>query len=244
MAEEWDAAVYDRVADPQTGWGLRVLDRLTLAGDERVMDAGCGTGRVTEALLARLPRGRVIALDASRRMLAVAGSRLDMGRAHPVCADLLSVPVRDGSLDAVFSTATFHWVLDHDRLFDEMARVLRPGGMLVAQCGGHGNVARFIAAAKAVDPRWDERVTFATPEETLSRLDASGFAGAQAWLEAAPARFEPGSPLEEFVATVCARRHLERIPESERAPFVRAVARRLPEPIIDYVRLNIVARRA
>lgn len=72
---DWNATKYDRVADPQTRWGAEVLERLPLAGDETVLDAGCGTGRVTELLLARLPRGRVVALDFSSAMLAQARGR-------------------------------------------------------------------------------------------------------------------------------------------------------------------------
>ena len=66
MPRDWDARTYDRVADPMTRWGAAVLDRLALDGDERVLDAGCGTGRVTEALAERLPRGRVSRSTARR----------------------------------------------------------------------------------------------------------------------------------------------------------------------------------
>lgn len=244
MAEEWNADVYDRVADPQTRWGLAVLDRLPLSGGERVMDAGCGTGRVTQNLLSRLPRGHVLALDGSGRMLAEARRRLDPARTDFVLADLSgTLPLADASLDAVFSTATFHWVLDHDRLFGEIARVLRPGGRLVAQCGGDGNIAGVIAAASAVGDGWDDPKRFAAPEETRALLGASGFTDVRCWLEDAPTPFDRGAPLETFLATVCLRRHLERIPERERAAFVRAVAERLPKAEIDYVRLNIDARR-
>ena len=65
MPHDWDAASYDRLPIPMTGWGLGVLERLPLRGDERVLDAGCGTGQVTEALLGRLPDGEIVALDAS-----------------------------------------------------------------------------------------------------------------------------------------------------------------------------------
>lgn len=244
MAEEWNADAYDRVADPQTRWGLAVLQRLPLDGAERVMDAGCGTGRVTEALLAELPRGRLIALDGSRRMLAEASRRLGR-RAELLCADLgAPLPLASASLDAVFSTATFHWVLDHDLLFAEIARALRPGGRLVAQCGGAGNIAHVIAAARVVGDGWDDPKHFAAPEEARARLGAAGFTDVHVWLEEAPTPFPPGDPLETFLATVCLRRHLERLPERKRAGFVRAVAERLPRPEIDYVRLNVDARRA
>src|SRR5688572_16159935 len=132
MSQEWDAATYDRVADPMARWGSAVLDRLPLEGDERVLDAGCGSGRVTEQLAARLPRGRVVALDASDAMLDEARRRLaPFGeRIEYVLADLAEpLPIAD-PVDAVLSTATFHWVLDHDALFRNLAAVLRPGGRL------------------------------------------------------------------------------------------------------------------
>ena len=139
-AGEWNAPAYDRVADPMTRWGAEVLERLPLEGDETVLDAGCGTGRVTELLLANLPRGRVIALDFSAAMLAEAGRRLATSgdRVSFVQADLAQPLPIDGPVDAVLSTATFHWVMDHDALFANLAAVMRPNGWLVAQCGGFG----------------------------------------------------------------------------------------------------------
>jgi trans-aconitate 2-methyltransferase len=137
--KEWDARMYDRVSDPQFEWGLEVLDRLELAGDEFVMDAGCGSGRVTAKLLERLPNGRVLCVDASQSMIELAREALD-DRADYLVTDLLELEV-DQPVDAVFSTATFHWILDHDRLFARLYDSLKPGGRLVAQCGGEGNVA-------------------------------------------------------------------------------------------------------
>ncbi|MGH9207325.1 MAG: class I SAM-dependent methyltransferase, partial [Acidimicrobiales bacterium] len=142
---DWDAVTYDRISGPQARWGSALLDRLTLAGDETVLDAGCGSGRVTAALLERLPSGRVIALDASTSMLDEARLRLDTsgGRLTFVQADLLDLRPSslrgDYPVDAVFSTATFHWITDHDRLFSNLASVLKTGGQLVAQCGAEGN---------------------------------------------------------------------------------------------------------
>src|SRR5438477_511698 len=73
---EWDGTSYDRISAPMEGLGRAVLDRLELAGDEIVVDAGCGSGRITQALLERLPRGHVIAVDASRSMIEAARRRL------------------------------------------------------------------------------------------------------------------------------------------------------------------------
>jgi SAM-dependent methyltransferase len=74
---EWNAETYHRVSDPQWHWGLAVLNRLRLAGDELALDVGCGTGRLTEVLARRLPRGRVIGVDLSANMLAAARQHLD-----------------------------------------------------------------------------------------------------------------------------------------------------------------------
>jgi trans-aconitate 2-methyltransferase len=223
-----------------------VLDRLPLAGDETVLDAGCGSGRVTEQLLERLPRGRVVAADAAPSMLAEARRRLERfgDRVTYVECDLGSRLPVDEEVDAVLSTAALHWVKDHDALFANLAAVLRPGGSLVAQCGGAGNVASVLQAVADLGETWPGPWTFATPEETSARLTAAGFVDVETWLQPEPTRFEPGEPLETFLATVVLRAHVDRLPEAERARFVRAVAQRLPDGTIDYVRLNITASRA
>lgn len=243
---DWDATTYDRVADPMTRWGSSVLERLPLAGDERVLDAGCGSGRVTEGLAKRLPNGRVVALDASPSMIAAARARLarfgdrieyhvaDLGRPLPI----------EGTVDAILSTATFHWVPDHDALFRHLAAVLRPGGRLVAQCGGVGNIASVQRVLAMLRDGWLGPVHFETPMDTVSRLDAAGFVDIECWLTDEPTTFEPGEPFETYLRTVVLGAHLERMPDTERDPFVHAVADGLGEPLIDYVRLNIVARRS
>ncbi len=243
---DWDGATYDRIADPMTRWGTDVLERLPLAGDETVLDAGCGSGRVTEALLERLPGGRVIAADAAPSMLVEARRRLerfgdrvafvecDLGRPLPI----------DGPVDAVFSTATFHWVPDHDALFANLAAVLRPGGRLVAQCGGEGNIASVRRAVAELGEMWSGPWTFATPEETAARMEAAGFVEVDAWRHDEPTPIDPGEAMETYLATVILRAHLARRPVAERPGFVRQVAERLPRSEIDYVRLNFVARLA
>jgi len=245
MPRDWDAATYDRVAEPQTRWGRVVLERLPLDGDERVLDAGCGTGRVTAMLLERLPRGRVVALDGSPSMIEEARRRFaGDARVELVTADLSQPLPVSGPVDAILSTATFHWIADHAALFRNLAAVLRPGGRLVAQCGGAGNVARVTAALRAVDPALRQNKNYATPEETAGRLAAAGFVDVRVGLQPEPTRFEPGEPLESFLRTVILGDVLPQIPEDRRAGFVHEVATRMEVPEIDYVRLNIDARRA
>lgn len=246
---EWDAETYDAVSDPQYEWGMEVLERLELRGDETALDAGCGSGRVTEELVRRLPAGRVIAVDGSEAMIAKARERLG-DRASYLVADLAELTIEE-PVDLVFSTATFHWISDHELLFRRLRAALRPGGRLVAQCGGQGNVAEYVKAivAAAAQPEFAphfEGMTgmwnFAGPEETEARLRAAGFAEAHCWLEPKPVT--PAQPLE-FIVTVTLGPHLARLPEDLHRPFAEASLAHCPEPLtLDYVRLNIEARRA
>ena len=245
---DWDGARYDRLADPQARWGQAVLDRLELSGSETVLDAGCGTGRVTEALLRRLPQGRIVALDQSPSMLDEARGRLEGdARVRFVQADLLdlapSLLGTDAPVDAVLSTATFHWVTDHDRLFANLASVLRPGGQLVAQCGAEGNIDNVLRAVRSLGVERVGTWLYASAEDTRSRLREAGFADVQVWAHPEPTPFDPGGLLTDFLETVCLREHLATLPPGDRRPFAERVAAAMPEPTIDYVRLNMVARR-
>ena len=246
---DWDADVYDRVSQPQVEWASEVLERLPLAGDEAVLDAGCGSGKVTERLVERVPRGRVVAVDASAAMVGKARERLG-ARAEVRQADLAELAL-DEPVDAVFSNAVFHWIPDHDRLFARLHTALRPGGRLVAQCGGKGNVAaigRAVREVIACDPfaehigEYDRIWNFASDAETAGRLDRAGFEDIECWLEPRPVR--PAEPYE-YLRAVTLGPHLARLPDELEPPFVEAVLDAMGEPLeLDYVRLNIDARRA
>ncbi|HEV2728184.1 MAG TPA: methyltransferase domain-containing protein [Solirubrobacterales bacterium] len=245
-AREWDAETYDAVSDPQFEWGMEVLERLELRGDEVAVDAGCGSGRVTEQLANRLPNGRVIAVDGSEAMVEKAKERLG-DRADYVVADLVELELPE-PVDLVFSTATFHWIGDHDRLFRQLRAALKPGGRLVAQCGGQGNVAALGQSISAVsaDPEYAPHLTrarglwnFAAPEETEQRLRDAGFAAARCWLERKPV--QPERPLE-FLSVVTLGPILDQLPPEKRQPYAEAVLAQHESPLVlEYVRLNIEA---
>jgi trans-aconitate 2-methyltransferase len=244
----WDATTYDRIAGPMTRWGAGVLDRLSLSGAETVLDAGCGSGRVTEMLVQRVPDGYVVALDADDAMLHEARRRLEpySDRVDFVACDLLALsPAALGgrAVDAVLSTATFHWVLDHDRLFANLAAVMRPGAVLAAQCGAAGNIATLLEAVRAVGAERSGTWLYATVDDTRARLERAGFDDIEVWTHPEPTALEPGDELETYLETVCLRVHVAELPEDERRPFLRRVAAAMPAPVIDYVRLNIEARR-
>lgn len=245
---DFDARTYHRVSGVHQDWAEALFDRLALAGDETVLDAGCGSGRVTAKLLDRLPRGRVIAVDGAPSMVAQARELLG-DRATVIACDLVDLRL-DEPVDAVFSSAVFHWIADHDALFARLFAALRPGGRLVAQCGGAGNIARFRAQADAVSARapyadhlagftgvWNYQGAPATAQ----RLAAAGFADVHTWLQ--PWETTPDEP-EAFVRTICLNPQLERLPTELHDAYVADVLAAAGEPLVlDYVRLNIDAVR-
>ncbi|HEX4483385.1 MAG TPA: methyltransferase domain-containing protein [Solirubrobacteraceae bacterium] len=242
-----DGATYDRISAPLERIGREVLERLQLDGDETVLDAGCGSGRVTQALLERLPRGHVIGVDGSAEMLAAARARLGE-RVELIDQDLEQLELGARRVDAILSTATFHWLPDHPRLFARLRAALRRDGQLVAQCGGSGNTAELLAATRVVGDRapysdhlgaWDGPWNFVAPEQTAERLRDAGFEDVRTWLVSKPAPYED---LREWLVTNALTAHTARLPEPLRDRFVGDVADELgPEPTISYIRLNIDA---
>lgn len=249
---DWDAVEYDRIADPQEDWGREVLGRLELSGEETVLDAGCGSGRVTRLLADRLPRGRLIAVDSSPSMVTHTREAL-AGSACPSIgvfeADLGALEIAE-RVDVVFSNATFHWILDHRALFRGLAAVLRPGGRLEAQWGAEGNVAEFTRAVESL--MGDERFApylrdetrpwnFSSIADTKDRMRAAGFDPAHVWTEDRP--YTPPDP-SAFLRASGFGSVLREVPEEVVDEFVAAVVDSMPRPLVlDYVRMNASATR-
>jgi trans-aconitate 2-methyltransferase len=256
---EWNATSYHLVANPHVDWGKTVLERLPLRGDETVIDAGCGTGRLTELLLERLPDGHVIAIDQSANMLERAEAHLRPRFGDHVSFarhDLADMPYAR-TADAVFSTATFHWLPDHDRLFATLFRALKPGGWLIAQCGGAGNIQHINDRAMEILRQppfaghigsWIGPWTFADAPETEQRLANAGFTDIAANVIDAPVVLADEAAYREFLHTVVLGSHLERIPDPalQRDFIDRMVAGGAtdePQWSLAYTRLNLQGRR-
>jgi trans-aconitate 2-methyltransferase len=245
MSTPWDARTYDVSSAPQQAWAKDVLSRLDgIAPDATILDVGCGTGRVTESLLELVPAGRVLAIDADVEMVEVARARLG-DRADVWCQDVLELELAE-PVDVVVSTAALHWVTDHARLWQRLAAALRPTGILEAQCGGAGNIARVRKVIQSVArdsapelvgwSPWE----FASAEDTERRLRQAGFASIRCWLQERPTYPQDVGP---FVRTSILAAHIAHLPEGRRAQFTADVLARVRLPL-DYVRLNISAIRS
>jgi trans-aconitate 2-methyltransferase len=255
---DWDAKAYHRVSEPQFAWGMEVLGRLPLAGNEVVLDAGCGTGRVTSALLERLPHGTVLALDASKGMLEEACGHLETRfprRTLYIHSRLEELRIRNVA-NVVFSTATFHWVKNHALLFRNLFNVLKPGGQLLAQCGAEGNLRHTLGAARQTMalPRFASHFRafrsasyYAGVEVTKRRLVRAGFAEVEVARVPAPTPMGSREAAASFLQTVVLRNHLATLPERLRPGFLNEVLEVLGQGetpwVLDYQRLNLSARK-
>ncbi|HEY6250690.1 MAG TPA: methyltransferase domain-containing protein [Candidatus Angelobacter sp.] len=261
MSREWKSKDYHRLSDPQFGWGVKVLKKLQtfpLRGDEHILDAGCGSGRVTAELLKAFPKARVTAVDASQNMvdearktLAAFSERVTVER-----IDLLDLSFKQ-RFDVVFSTAVFHWIKDHQALFINLFRSLRPGGLLLAQCGGGANLKRLrdrtdrATALPQFAPyfqNWQKIWEYPTPEITAERLQHAGFAEIHTGLEQAPATLADEQTFRAFCATITLGPYIQRLPEELQDRFLDPIAAEAaqddPPFTLDYWRLNMQARRA
>jgi trans-aconitate 2-methyltransferase len=248
---DWDAGTYDAVGAPIHAFGHALLDALRLEGDESVLDAGCGSGAVTRDLLERLPRGRVVAVDGSPAMIERARRELaDDPRLELMVSDLTALSLAE-PVDVVFSSAVFHWIADHERLFERLHAALRPGGILLAQCGGQGNIADVRQALAVVEPEepfaehlagWSGPWNFSPPHVACERLERAGFVDVRATTHIEVVT--PDDPVR-FMSTVILGAHLDRLPPALRARFAKRVSQEMEQPQeFRYVRLTLSARRA
>jgi trans-aconitate 2-methyltransferase len=248
---EWNASEYQRVSVPHEEWAAALMERLPLTGGETVLDAGCGTGRVTRMLIERLPEGRVVAVDGSAAMVDKVGELLRPGDTSFV-SDLTALELEE-PVDAVVSSAVFHWITDHDALFARMRAALKPGGRIEAQCGGKGNIDDFRRVSGEVVARepyaahldaagFEEPWYYADAEETEERLRAAGFTDVKAWLQ--PWDVVPPDP-REFMRTLILKPQVDSLPAELHEQVLDDVEAAVGEPFsLRYVRLNISATAA
>lgn len=148
----WSPAAYAANSATQLAWARELIARLALRGDERVLDVGCGDGKISAELARALPRGSVLGVDSSPEMLRFARRKFP-AREHPNLkfqfADARALNLPADQFDIVFSNSALHWVDDHPAFLRGAAVALRAGGRLLVSCGGKGNAQDVFAAVRS-----------------------------------------------------------------------------------------------
>jgi len=232
----WDAGDYSLHSSAQAEWARELLDKMALGGGEEVLDIGCGDGKVTAALAARVPRGSVVGIDSSSDMVGAAGRTFPPEK-YPnlsfVVMNALELEY-ENRFDLVFSNATLHWVQDHSRVLEGVRRALRPSGRLLFQMGGRGNAGEILNVLEdlARRPPWDAYLrgfplpyAFYGPEEYGPWLAAAGLEPRRMELLPKEMRQQGRAGLAGWIRTTWLP-YTERLPAAMREAFVSEVVER------------------
>jgi trans-aconitate 2-methyltransferase len=230
----WDAGDYERHSSAQQRWAQELIVKLALQGDERLLDIGCGDGKVTAELANQLPAGCVVGIDSAASMVRLARARQpadELPNLSFCLADALDLPFC-ASFDVAFSNATLHWVRDHRRVLQGISRCLRSGGRVLLQMGGRGNAAAILSllAEMMRGLEWREYFSdFAFPyafyaaDEYLPWLEEAGLNLLRVELIPKDMTHDGAGGLEGWIRTTWLP-YAERVPEPLRDQFIHQLA--------------------
>ncbi len=234
MNYQWDAADYEKHSSPQHQWARDVLRIIDFAGDERVLDIGCGDGKVTVELAAFVPQGSVLGIDSSDAMIQFAHQRFPPSR-FPNLQYRLQDATRlayDHEFDLIVSFASLHWVRDHITVLNGIKRGLRSHGRVVLQFGGKGNAAPLFGVTNEIitHERWrsyfvgfTDPWTFYSVEEYMSFLACVGLAARRVELVPKDMVHHGKEELKGWLRSVFLP-YTERLPEALREDFIEEIA--------------------
>jgi trans-aconitate 2-methyltransferase len=254
----WDARTYDKVSsNVQLQWGRKLLDRRRWSGNERVMDAGAGSGNLTKILAYKVPRGQVYAIDADPNMVQEAKSNLSGCRNVQIIhsrIDKINLPTE---VDVIFSNSALHWILDQEGVFSHFWQLLKPNGELLIEYGGHGNVERPLSVIfKLIQSdqfqehfvNWKQSWYFPKPDETERLLQKARYRDIQVNLSKRTTSFSDGAEFAIFAKTVIMKPFLGYLPDSKKKEqfldaFLNEFERSGWAWSLDFMRLSVSAKK-
>ena len=263
MKYDWDATTYDRISDAQESWGHEIIEYRKWKGNEIVLDAGCGSGRLTKILSIKVPQGKVIAVDSDLAMIRLAKENLaKFSNIEFIKMDISQLELAE-KVDVVFSNAVLHWILNHKKVFECFWQILKPDGQLLIQCGGHRNLVKTLSIINKVsrskefynyfcnnkgDDIWRQTWYFAKKEDTERILQEIGFENIQVFLEDKEAKFHNKEEYFLFLKTIVLLPYLKYLPNDMlKDKFAKSVIQEIDTNAkelqwkLDFVRLNINA---
>jgi trans-aconitate 2-methyltransferase len=224
----WDAADYARNSQGQYGWAMSNIGKLGLKGGEAVLDIGCGDGKITAEIAKRVPQGRVVGVDKSEEMVALATRLVVLPHVSFRVLDAQRLDYNE-EFDAVFSNSTLHWAPDQAAVVRGIARALNPGGRVFLSMGGRGTASITAAAVRKMtaDSRWSKYLEgvssphfFRGPEEWNPWLAEAGLEAGRVELVQKPMRLADFAALEGWHRTTWMA-YTSPMPEDQRAAFLR-----------------------
>ncbi len=230
----WDPEDYSRASAAQQRMAMELLSGAELRGDERVLDIGCGDGKVTAYIAGLVPRGSVVGVDASEEMILYA-QHVYPPQAYPNLAfevgDASSLDFAE-EFDVIVSNSALHWVLDHGPVLDGIKRALKPGGQIFLQMGGRGNVSHTWEVLRILmaQERWARYFNdfsfpygFYGPDEYREWLVQAGLVPRRVELVTRDMALEGCEGLAAWIRTTWLP-FTQRIPEELRDSFVDELA--------------------
>ena len=263
MKYDWDATTYDRISDAQESWGTKTIERRKWKGNEIVLDAGCGSGRLTKILSSKVTQGKVIAVDSDLSMIRLAKENLaKFSNIEFIKMDISQLEIEE-KVDVVFSNAVLHWILNHKKVFERFWQILKPDGQLLIQCGGHRNLTKTLSIINKVrkskefynyfcnnkgEDIWNQTWYFAKKEDTEKILQEIGFENIQVFLANKDAKFSNKEEYFLFIKTIVLIPYLKYLPnQTLKDKFPKSVIQEIETNAkelqwkLDFVRLNINA---
>ncbi|MEO8050011.1 MAG: methyltransferase domain-containing protein [Acidobacteriota bacterium] len=244
MSASWDAKQYQQRHSYVFQYGQAVLDLLAPQKGERILDLGSGSGQLTAAIADA--GAVVIGIDSSPEMLAEARANYPSIEFRLADAEDFAV---ESPVDAVFSNAVLHWVKNAAGAAGCIGRALKPGGRLVAEFGGHGNIQPVVDALREVLGPVDTPWYYPSIGEYATVLELHGLEPRQAWLIDRPTAIEGEDGMEDWLV-VFARDFVAHLEPARRKEVFHSVAEKLRPTnykdavwTVDYRRLRIVARK-